>query len=94
MSVTADVIQRVADLVARKYGGDYRRAFDHNDLNHDGFIDAVELSDILKMADVGNFIKRAAVVRYVLVRVDVARDGLISWDEFQSALTQPFPGGL
>lgn len=88
-----DVIQRVAALVARKYDGDYRRAFNATDVDHNGFIDSNELNDFLRLADVGG-VARLVFVRGAFARVDTDRDGQISWDEFQTALTMPTPEGM
>lgn len=81
---TKELKQKVSGLCQRKFGGDYQKAFNHYDGNHDGAIDADELSALLDDAGVGSFITRGAWVKGILDKLDRNADRKISWGEFQS----------
>lgn len=77
--------EKVGKLVTKKFGGDYKKAFDYYDSNHDG-ADADEIKKLLEDAGVGNPITRGSWVSKILERMDTNKDGKISWQEFQDGI--------
>ncbi len=77
---------KVSRLVSSKFGGDYKKAFDAYDTNHDGSINADELTKLLKDADVGNFATRGAWVSGIMERFDKNKNGKIEWKEFDEGV--------
>ena len=51
--------EKVAALVEARFGGDYRKAFDHYDSDHDGKVSKDELMALLQDAGIGNFLTRS-----------------------------------
>lgn len=78
--------EKVGGLVSTKFGGDYRKAFDHYDTNHDGSVDAAEMSKLLEDARVGNAITRGRWVSGILKKLDTNKNGKIEWAEFESII--------
>lgn len=72
-------------LVAEKFGGDYRRAFDGYDADHDGNISKAELKKLLGDAGVGNMFTRVAWAGGIIGELDTDDDVCISWAEFEAA---------
>ncbi len=79
---------KVKGLVEKKFGGDYKKAFDSYDANKDGAINAEELGKLLKDAEVGNFVTRNDWVKAIIEKLDNNKDGKIQWSEFESAIKQ------
>lgn len=79
--------RKVGALVEKEYGGDYKKAFDHYDGDHDGAVNADELTRLLKDAGVGNFATRGAWVSGILEKLDKTHDHKIQWHEFESVFT-------
>ena len=75
---------KVTALVAARFGGDYRAAFDHFDANRDGVIDNDELKALLKDAGIGSGLTRWAWAKGVMDEADTDRSGGISWAEFET----------
>ena len=73
---------KVAALVAAKFGGDYRAAFGHYDADRDGAVSKDELKALLGDAGVGNSWTRWAWAAGIIEELDAGGDGLISWPEF------------
>ncbi len=84
-----ELTTKVGDLVSRNFGGDYRRAFDHYDSDHDGGVSKNELVQLLHDAGVGNMLTRGKWANGILERVDKDGDGRVQWSEFESV----FQGG-
>jgi Ca2+-binding EF-hand superfamily protein len=78
---------KVGALVAKDFGGDYRRAFDAYDADHDGSISKGELKALLSDAGVGNVFTRAAWAGGIIATLDTDDDACISWAEFEAAFT-------
>ncbi len=76
---------KVAALAASKFGGDYRKAFDHYDTDNDGAISKDELMKLLSDAGVGNGLTRGAWAKGVIGKMDKSGDGKIQWAEFEAA---------
>ena len=76
--------RKVADLVKRRFGGDYKKAFDSYDQDHDGKVTKDEILNLLKDADVGNAFTRGAWADGVLKKLDLDKDAGVSWAEFES----------
>jgi Ca2+-binding EF-hand superfamily protein len=76
-------------LVGANFGGDYRAAFGHYDINRDGAISMQELTTLLVDAGVGSGWTRWAWVAGIIEELDANADGVISWPEFAAA----FDGG-
>jgi len=75
---------KVSKLVNKKFGGDYKKAFDYYDANKDAGVDAAELKKLLEDAGVGNSLTRGAWVKGIMNRLDTNKDGKIQWSEFES----------
>jgi Ca2+-binding EF-hand superfamily protein len=78
--------EKVAALVAARFGGDDRAAFAHYDANNDGLISKDELKTMLGEAGVGSSWTRWAWAAGIIEELDANGDGLISWPEFAAAL--------
>jgi len=76
--------EKVTSLVATRFGGDYRAAFDHFDANRDGVIDNDELKALLKDAGIGSGLTRWAWAKGVMDEDDTDKSGTISWAEFET----------
>jgi Ca2+-binding EF-hand superfamily protein len=76
--------EKVTALVATRFGGDYRAAFDHFDANSDGVIDNDELKALLKEAGIGSGLTRWAWAKGVMDEADTDTSGTISWAEFET----------
>ncbi|MEO8703170.1 MAG: EF-hand domain-containing protein [Kofleriaceae bacterium] len=75
---------KVGTMVDKRFGGDYRKAFDHYDADRDGGVGKDELVSLLKDAGVGNGITRGAWANGILEKVDTGHDSKIQWTEFQT----------
>jgi hypothetical protein len=80
---------KVGALVGNKFGGDYKKAFDHYDTDHDGGITKSELTRLLSDAGVGNSLTRGTWASRIIEKLDKNGDSKIEWDEFESV----FSGG-
>ena len=76
---------KLAALVAARFGGDYEAAFGHYDANHDGAISRDELKALLGDAGVGSSWTRWAWAAGIIDELDANGDGVISWPEFTAA---------
>jgi hypothetical protein len=79
--------EKFTALIQRDFHGSFRAAFDHFDKNHDGKIDRGELIEFLKSAGIGNGFTRRYWADGILDKLDTNHDRMISWDEFQPAIT-------
>lgn len=76
--------EKVTALVAARFGGDYRAAFDHYDADRDGAVDDDELKALLKDAGVGSGLTRWAWAKGVMDEADRDKNKSISWAEFET----------
>ena len=76
--------RKVAALAAQKFGGDYKKAFDHYDGDHDGRMTKDEIKSLLSDAGVGSFVTRGAWADGILDKLDMNHDRGVSWAEFES----------
>lgn len=82
-----ELMDRVSRLVAARFGGDYRKAFDHyDDDKRDGGINRTELERLLKDAGVGSWLTRGAWADGIIAELDADKDGSISAAEFEGVL--------
>ena len=82
-----EIKDNVGRLVAERFGGDFQKAFEHYDTTaKDGHIDAVELTQLLKDAGIGNWLTRDAWVEGIISALDANDDGAISAAEFDAIL--------
>jgi len=83
-----ELVEKLVALVEERFDGDYKAAFDRyaNKRSQSGSVDAVELSDLLKDAGVGNAFTRGFWVDGVMAEVDKDNDGFITYSELQSIL--------
>ena len=79
--------RKVAELVQRGYGGDYKKAFDHYDRDHDGRMTKEEITSMLSDAHVGTFVTRGAWADGILAKLDVNKDSGVSWAEFETVFS-------
>ena len=86
-----ELVRKITAHVAERYGGDYRRAFDSQDLDRNGRVSRSELLGFLTACGVGTFATRSLWADAVLAELDLDRDGGISFEEFSAAL--PRGGG-
>lgn len=82
----SEVIQKVEKYVRGVFQGSYRAAFDDFDYDNDGKIVHVELTALLKAAEVGTRFSRGAYARGVMDALDIDNDEAITWEEFEKAL--------
>ena len=80
--------RKVGKLVREKFGGNYRKAFQHYAglKKKDGKVDAKELYQLLEDADVGNWATRGKWVSGVMEKLDKDKDGSISLQEFEAVM--------
>ena len=83
---TVELKTKVGKLVQEKFGGDYKRAFDHYDGDHDGGVNKDELTRMLHDADIGNGFTRGVWASKIIEKLDGNHDGRIQWTEFQSGI--------
>jgi hypothetical protein len=79
--------QKVSALVAKKFGGDYKKAFEHYDRDKDGAVQKSELVSLLAEAGVGNGLTRGIWASKIVERLDSGGDSAIEWAEFESVFT-------
>lgn len=79
--------QKVSTLVAKKFGGDYKKAFEHYDRDKDGAVQKDELVKMLAEAGVGNGLTRGIWASKIVERLDSGGDRAIEWSEFESVFT-------
>lgn len=90
---------KVKKLVDERFGGRYRKAFDHYDKLDirdikDGKIGKKSLMKLLNDAKVGSWAVRGFWAKAILKRLDQDEDFSISWGEFESALEGKIKTGL
>jgi hypothetical protein len=76
--------EKVGQLIATRFEGDYRKAFDHYDKDKDGTITKGELVRLLSDAGVGNALTRPIWAGKIIDRLDRNIDEAIAWHEFDS----------
>jgi calcium-binding protein CML len=81
-----ELAEKVAALVATRFGGDYRAAFGHYDANGNGVISKDELTALLSDAGIGSGLTRWAWAKGVIGELDADGDGTISWAEFEAVI--------
>jgi Ca2+-binding EF-hand superfamily protein len=85
-----ELVEKIQKLLKKKYGDasieSMRKLFDAYDRNKDERIDAGELEQLLKDADVGNAFTRGAWVKGVIAALDTNADKTIDWKEFSDAV--------
>lgn len=77
---------KVKNLVNKKFGGDYKKAFNYYDKDHDNSINSKELEMLLKDADVGNWATRGSWVDAIIEKLDTNKNKKIEWIEFQNVI--------
>lgn len=87
---------KVKKLVYDKFEGKYKKAFDYYDKlsKKDGKVDRDSLKQLLKDANVGNFVTRAGWVKAIINDMDTDKDGAISWGEFESVFENKIKTGV
>ena len=85
-----ELVAKIKKLLTKQYGDSglesMRKLFDAYDKNGDQRIDASELEQLLKDADIGNGFTRGAWVKGVIGALDTNADKAIDWDEFCAAV--------
>ena len=82
-----ELVEKVVNLCKERFGGDYRKLFDHyhREKTPEG-ISREELGVLLEDAGIGNWLSRGMWVTGILEALDTGRDGSISWAEFEAVL--------
>lgn len=78
---------KVGALVAKTFGGDYKKAFEHYDGDKDGGVGKDEIKKLLEDAGVGNGLTRGAWASGIIEKVDKSADGKIQWTEFEAVFS-------
>lgn len=80
-----ELATKLGALVDNKFSGDLRQAFAHygDRHSHDPNLDAAELTEMLKDADVGNSMNRGEWATSILDKYDTDKSGQINWRDFQ-----------
>ena len=85
-----ELVAKIKKLLTKTYGDasveSMKKLFDAYDKNGDQRIDAGELEQLLKDADVGNGFTRGAWVKGVIGALDTNADKTIDWNEFSDAV--------
>lgn len=82
-----ELFDKVSLLVAANFGGDFHKAFEHYDSpTRDGKIDKAELVELLKDANIGNWLTRGTWADGIIAELDRDADGSISRAEFEAVL--------
>ena len=84
--------RNVSSLVARRFNGDYKRAFVHYDGDQDGRMTKEEIVAMLADAGVGNFVTRGMWADGILEKLDMNHDRGVSWGEFDAVFNAPVAG--
>lgn len=77
---------KVGALVDKKFGSDFKKAFEHYDADKDGSIAKGELITLLEDAKVGNGVTRGAWANGIIEKLDQSGDKSIQFDEFQAVV--------
>lgn len=75
---------KVGALVTNKFGGDFKKAFDHYDADKDGKVTKDELVKLLSDAGVGNGLTRGVWASKIIEKLDRNDNTSIEWGEFES----------
>ncbi len=75
---------KVGELVDKKFSGDFKKAFDFYDADHDGGINKDEVTALLKDAGVGSGLTRGMWANGILDKLDTSKDTAIQWSEFEA----------
>ncbi|MBI4617877.1 MAG: EF-hand domain-containing protein [Planctomycetes bacterium] len=84
-----ELVTKVFDLVERRYGGDFKKAFDSYDKSGDGAADEGEIKELLKAAGIGNWATRGAWASGIVEKMDKVggnNNGKVEWEEFVRAI--------
>ncbi|MEO5858660.1 MAG: EF-hand domain-containing protein [Pyrinomonadaceae bacterium] len=76
-----ELVRKVQGLVADRFEGNYKAAFDH--YGRGGLMDEDGLERLLKDAGVGNFATRGTWTAAIMEKLDSDRDGSIPFAELQ-----------
>jgi Ca2+-binding EF-hand superfamily protein len=81
-----ELIDKVARLVADRFGNDHHKAFGHYDRDGDEAISRDELLELLADAGVGNRFTRGWWADGILAELDVSKDGKVGLAELAGIL--------
>ncbi len=87
-----DVLRKIDTYVQTRFGGDYRRTFDHYDQlsGQNGTVDKEAVLKLLEDADVNTKVWGvSASGKYadgLIEAIDLNKDGAISWPEFEAKM--------
>lgn len=81
-----ELVRKVRDLVDRKHGGSYEKAFAHyaKKDTKDGKVNRSELQDLLSDAGIGTWATRGAWASGITKKLDRDGDAMISAKEFEA----------
>ncbi len=78
------IVTNIENLMKSKFSSP-REAFDYYDTNKDGSLTKSDFKILLKEAKV-SFLIRGVVAEFMMQNFDANKDGLVSWQEFQTAI--------
>ena len=81
-----ELIDKLKYLVENKFGGDYKVAFNHYDVDKDGKVDITDINNILTDANIGNYFTRGLWANGIMTELDKDADGFITIKEFEAAI--------
>jgi len=91
-STEKELATKLNAFLRKRYGSDspamQKRLFDDYDTDRDGRIAAAELEHLLGDADIGTIFTRGYWVEGVLKKMDTGGADGISWEEYESAITE------
>ena len=85
---TKELKTKVGALVDKKFGSDYKKAFEYYDTDRDGSIAKAELVNMLTDANVGNQVTRGAWAKGIIEKLDQNGDAKIQYDEFEAVASR------
>lgn len=87
MSQRDEIIAKVTQHVAERFGGDWAKCRDHYDWSDDQLLDAGEITILLRASGVGRLVAPIAA-RAVVAELDTDGDGAVSMCEFETMVNK------
>jgi Ca2+-binding EF-hand superfamily protein len=88
MSQREEIIAKVTQHVAERFGGDWNKCRVHYDWSQDELLDATEIRVLLRASGVSRLLAQLAA-KDVVAELDTNDDGLVSMAEFLAVFNKP-----